>query len=123
MEDGIGGNGCIPFRFPCDGKSSSSSSSWLSMDVTGRDFGIAVVGRVVVDWLNAIDVCGRLPYADRGRLLGPTLFEKLPFDVFRDDTEGVRDDMEDEKELFRVVPAVPYFCINVSDCSRTLELS
>ena len=119
MEDEA--SSCIPFRFPCDGKSSSSSEC-ISIDVCGRDFGMAVVGRVVVDWLNAIEVCGRLPYADRGRLPGPTLLEKLPFDVFRDDTDGVRDDIEDEKELFRIVPALPYFCINVSDCPWTLEV-
>ena len=33
---------------------------------------------------------------------GPTLLEKLLFDVLRDDTDGVRDDTEDEKDLFRL---------------------
>lgn len=66
----------------------------------GRALGIVVVGRVVVDWLNAIEVCGRLPYADFGR--PPTLLAKLPFDVFLEDTDGVRDDVDDVKEGFRL---------------------
>jgi len=33
---------------------------------------------------------------------GPTLLEKLLLDVLRDDTDGVRDEMEEEKDLFRV---------------------
>ena len=37
-----------------------------------------------------MEVWGREPYADLGRLPRPTLLEKLPFDALRDDTEGVR---------------------------------
>lgn len=47
----------IPFRFPGFGR--SASSEWLLIDVFGRDFEPVFVGRVIVDWLNAIDVCGR----------------------------------------------------------------
>ena len=79
---------------------------------------MAVVGRVLVDWLNAIDVCGRVPYADFGRLLGPTLLELL-FEMVRDDADGFRDDVDDEKGLFLVVPVLPYLCAIVSDYSRT----
>lgn len=37
---------------------------------------------------------------------GPTLVEKLPLDVLRDDTEGVRvcDDTDDENDVFRATP-------------------
>jgi hypothetical protein len=60
-EDGMGGSGfIIPLRFPLDGIS-SSSESWFSIAVAGRDFGRAVFGLVVVDWLKAIEVCGRFP--------------------------------------------------------------
>lgn len=36
-----------------------------------------------------------------GRPPGPMLLEKLPLDVFREDTDGARDDMEEENELVR----------------------
>jgi hypothetical protein len=41
--------------------------------------------------LKDIDVCGRPPP-------GPMLLEKLPLDVCRDDTDGVRDDDTDEEK-------------------------
>jgi len=60
MEDEFDGKGIIPFLFACPGKSSSSSSEWISIEVAGRDFGMDN-GRLDVDWLKAIDVCGRPP--------------------------------------------------------------
>jgi hypothetical protein len=59
MEDTIEFGDAVPFRFPCDAR--SSSDKWSSIEEAGRDFGSAVVGRVVVDWLNAMEVCGRFP--------------------------------------------------------------
>jgi hypothetical protein len=56
------------------------------------------MGRPIEDLLKAIEVCGRESYAETGRPLGPTLLEKLPLDVFRDETEGVRDEDEDEND-------------------------
>jgi hypothetical protein len=44
-----------------------------------------------------MDVCGRPP--------GPILLEKLPFEVCREDTDGVRyDDTDEEKDGFRPCP-------------------
>ncbi len=37
-----------------------------------------------------------------GRPPAPILLEKLPLDVFREDTDGVRDEMDEEMELVRV---------------------
>ena len=71
------------------------------MDVAGRELDIEI-GRPIVDLLNAIEVCGRELYAEIGRAPGPTLLEKLPLDVFRDETEGVREDTEDENEGLRM---------------------
>ncbi|KAG0647444.1 Vacuolar sorting-associated 66 [Hyphodiscus hymeniophilus] len=53
-----------------------------------------------------MEVGGRVPYADFGLVPGPTLLEKLPLDVLRDDREGVRvcEDTEDENEVFRAAP-------------------
>lgn len=47
-----------------------------------------------------------MPYADFGRLPGPTLLEKLPLDMLRDGAEGLRlcDDTDDENEVFRAAP-------------------
>jgi hypothetical protein len=39
-----------------------------------------------------------------GRLPGPTLLEKLPLEVFREDTDCVRDVVEDVKDWFRLCP-------------------
>jgi hypothetical protein len=36
-----------------------------------------------------------------GRLPGPTLWEKLLFEVFREDTDGVREEIEDANEVLR----------------------
>jgi hypothetical protein len=62
--------------------------------------------------VNATDVGGREPYADLGRFPGPTLLEKLPLDVLRDDTEFVRvcEDTEDESDVLRAAPTrdVPF---------------
>lgn len=64
------------------------------MDVAGRGRAVPLV---VVDWLN----CDLPPYEDFGRPLGPTLLAKLLFDVFRDDADGARDDVEEVNEGFR----------------------
>jgi hypothetical protein len=70
-----------------------------AIEVWGR---AAFVGRVVVDWLNAIDVWGRLVKDEGGRLPGPMLFAKLLFEALRDETDvGRDDDVEDAKEVFR----------------------
>lgn len=37
---------------------------------------------------------------DRGRVPGPTLLAKLLFEVLRDETEGVRDEVDDAMEVF-----------------------
>jgi hypothetical protein len=71
-----------------------SSSGCISIDVAGRD-----LVRLLVAWLYDIEVCGRWPYP--GREPGPTLLEKLPFDVFRDDAVGGREDTEEEKDEVR----------------------
>lgn len=94
MKVGIEIKGSVPFRLPCDG--TSSSEECVSIDVAGR--GRAVVPRVIVDWLN----CDLLPYEDFGRPFGPTLLEKLPFEVLREDTDGAREDVEDVKDGFRL---------------------
>jgi len=47
----------------------------------------------VVDWLNAIEVCGRLI-----RVPGPTLLAKLLLDALRD---VVREFVEDTKDVLR----------------------
>lgn len=52
----------------------------------------------MVDLLNAIEVCGRELYAESGRMPGPTLFAKLPLDVFREEAEVVREEIEEEYE-------------------------
>jgi hypothetical protein len=90
----------IPCRLPSDSNESS-------MELAGLFVAIAVWGlaeRVMVDWLNAIEVCGRLPYEDGGRAPGPTLLAKLEFDAVRDD--AVREDTEDAKEVLRA-PLAP----------------
>jgi len=84
--------GSVPLRLPCDGR--SSSEECVSMDVAGRGRAVPLV---VVDWLN----CDLPPYEDFGRPLGPTLLAKLLFDVFRDDADGARDDVEEVNEGFR----------------------
>lgn len=51
-------------------------------------------------------------YAERGLAPGPTLVEKLPLDVFRDDTDAVRevrDDTEEENEGFRDIYSLVSF--------------
>lgn len=58
-----------------------------------------VLGRPIVDLLNAIEVCGREPYPVVGRALGPRLLEKLLLDVFRDETELPREETEDVEGL------------------------
>jgi len=80
----------------------TSWSAYVSVDVPGR--GLADIIRDEVDWL--YEVCGRALYAERGREPGPTLLEKLPLDVFRDDTDAVRElrvDTDEENEVFRVI--------------------
>lgn len=93
MEGEIELSVCIPFLLPFAGI--SSSSEWLSIEVVGRDLGRAVAGRTAVDRLSAIDVCGRAPLYDPGRPPGPILLEKLPLEVLREDTDGVRDEEKD----------------------------
>lgn len=58
-------------------------------------------GRVVVDWVNAIDVWGRLVKDDGGRPPGPMLLAKLLFEPLRDEPDVGREDVEDAKEVFR----------------------
>lgn len=64
----------------------------MPIEVAGRDLAWPK-GRLV-----PIAVCGR-PYPARAP--GPTLLEKLPFDVFRDETELLREETEDVKDGFR----------------------
>ena len=42
-----------------------------------------------------------MPYADGGRAPGPTLLEKLLLDELREDTDGVRDDVDELNDGFR----------------------
>jgi hypothetical protein len=70
-----------------------------------------VLGRPIVDLLNAIEVCGREAYPDVGRAPGPRLLEKLPIDVFRDETEVAREETEDVDEGLRMWLL---FCVNIS---------
>jgi hypothetical protein len=70
---------------------------WYAIAVAGREFDTDM-GRPIEDLLKAIEVCGRELYAETGRPPGPTLLEKLPFDVFRDETEGAREEDEDEND-------------------------
>jgi len=91
--------GLIPCLFPSGPLPVSISSSialagrFAAIEVWGRD---EPVGRVVVDWLNAIEVCGRL-YTDVGRLPDPKLFAKLLLETLRDGFE----ETEEVKEAFR----------------------
>jgi len=62
----------------------------------------------MADLLNDTEVCGLEPYADFGRMLGPTLLEKLLLDVCRDE-DGGRDDMEELSDGLRIWLA---FCVN-----------
>lgn len=56
---------------------------------------------MLVDWLKLVWDLGRLPpRAEAGLLPGPMLLEKLPLDVDREDTEVVRDDTDDAREVF-----------------------
>ena len=53
-----------------------------------------------------IDACGRWP-ADEGGRVPPTLLEKEVFDTCRiEDTEGGREEVEDEYEVCRENPAI-----------------
>jgi hypothetical protein len=57
------------------------------------------------------DVCGRTRFwADTCLVPDPTLTENELLEVFRDDTEGVRDEVEEENEVFRERPGrvVPF---------------
>ena len=77
----------IPFLFPPD--SISSSDSVGSAERCGRGLVIDVLALV---WPLDIAVFGRDPNADFGLYPGPTLLEKLLVDVWREITDGVRDD-------------------------------
>ena len=50
----------------------------------------------MVERLKDIEVCGRPP--------GPTLLEKLLLDVCREETDGARDDTDEENDGFRPCP-------------------
>lgn len=95
----------VPCLFPSFGPPPASNGS--SIELAGRLDAIDVCGRnvdegrVVVDWLNDIDVCGRLLNADGGRDPGPILLAKLLLDALRDDVDVVREETEDVKEVFR----------------------
>jgi hypothetical protein len=77
------------------------------------------VGLATVDWAN-----GR-PYADFGRLPGPTLLAKLPLDVLREDAEVVRvcEDTDDENEVFLATPTMDWpLMVGRGTCGAAIDL-
>ena len=94
--------------------STSSCDDRNPLAVAGRDRGRPDAVRCC---------CGYLALCWDARLLlkdcvlpWPTLLEKLPFEVLREDAEGGRDDMDEEKEFVRL----NVFCMESSSQYSTL---
>jgi hypothetical protein len=79
----------IPFRLP--GTDPSLDVSWSPRDVAGR----VDAGGMRVRAFSS-DVCGRTMLCEGCLTAEPTLAENELLDVFLDDSEGVREDTEDE---------------------------
>lgn len=72
-------------------------SRWSSIAVAGR------LDEAVFDLALDIEVCGRAPYDDGGRTPGPTLLAKLLAEVFLEEEDCGRDDVDEAIDVLRAL--------------------